>query len=95
MNISFLQKTIFGVLECVNVLDLNESQDILENDWLYAIYTGVPCKELHLVYLKGALHCYTTKLYAKGVQICQIASNVRRTPMILILLAKCSIEVIF
>lgn len=95
MSISVLQKKTTDVLECVNVLDLNKSQDILGNDGLYIIYTNVPCKELHLVYLKGALHCYTTKLYAKGVEICQIACNVRRTPMILTLLAKCSIEVIF
>lgn len=66
----------------------------MENDWLYVIYAEVPRKELHLLYLKGAQHCYTTKLYAKGVEICQMAYNVLRTPMILTLLAKCLIEVI-
>jgi len=91
----FLQKKVTDTLKFLNDIELNEQLDIFENDLPQIIYSEAPCEELHLVYLKAAMHCYKNKWYIKGAEICQIARTVLNTPMILILLAKCLIEVIF
>ncbi|XP_022180108.1 cilia- and flagella-associated protein 70-like [Myzus persicae] len=86
-------KKVTDVLKFLNDIELNEQLDIFENDLLHIIYSETPCEELHLIYLKGAMHCYKNKFYIKGVEICQIACTVLRTPMILTLLAKCLIQI--
>jgi len=90
-----LQKKVTDALKFLNDIELNERLDVFENDLLHIIFSEAPGKELHLVYLKGAMHCYKNKWYIKGAEICQIACTVLRTPMILILLAKCLIQVTF
>uniref|UniRef100_A0A2S2QDZ2 Uncharacterized protein n=1 Tax=Sipha flava TaxID=143950 RepID=A0A2S2QDZ2_9HEMI len=82
----------FDALRYLNDIELNESMDVLKNYLLQVIHTEKPRKELHLVYLKCALRCYTNKWYARGTEICRIAGNVLRTPMVFTLLAKCLIE---
>lgn len=86
---------VTDVLKFLNDIELKERFDIFENDFEHVIYSGEPSEELHLVYLKGAMHCYKNKWYVKGAEICQIACSVLRTPMVLTLLAKCLIQVIF
>ncbi|KAL4091175.1 hypothetical protein QTP88_025912 [Uroleucon formosanum] len=86
-------KKVTDALKFLNDIELNEHLDIFENDLPHIIYSEAPREELHLVYLKAAMHCYKNKWYIKGVEICQIARTVLSTPMILILLAKCLIEI--
>ncbi|XP_050058485.1 uncharacterized protein LOC114127870 isoform X3 [Aphis gossypii] len=86
-------KKVTDALKFLNDIELNEQLDIFENDLLHIIYSEPPSKELHLIYLKGAIHCYKNEWYVKGAEICQIACTVLRTPMILTLLAKCLIQI--
>ncbi|KAE9536784.1 hypothetical protein AGLY_006846 [Aphis glycines] len=86
-------KKVTDALKFLNDIELNEQLDIFENDLLHIIYSEPPSKELHLIYLKGAMHCYKNEWYVKGAEICQIACTVLRTPMILTLLAKCLIQI--
>uniref|UniRef100_A0A2S2PLL8 Tetratricopeptide repeat protein 18 n=1 Tax=Schizaphis graminum TaxID=13262 RepID=A0A2S2PLL8_SCHGA len=86
-------KKVTDALKFLNNIELNEQLNIFENDLLNVIYSESPSKELHLVYLKGAMHCYKNEWYVKGAEICQIACTVLRTPMILTLLAKCLIKI--